>query len=79
MTVEEAARELGLETQDVVYRLVRMGTLPARKIGRRWDIAPEAVAERKRKVAHKRSSRVHAAAERARRVEVAQSGFVSIA
>lgn len=79
MTVEEAARELGLESPDVVYRLVRIGTLPAQKIGRRWDISPEAVAERKRRVAHKRSSRLHAAAERARRIEEAQTGFVSIA
>jgi excisionase family DNA binding protein len=76
MTVEQAARELGLDSPDVVYRLVRMGTIPARKVGRRWDISPEAVEDRKRKVAHKRSSRANAAAERDRRRAEAEAGFV---
>ena len=79
MTVEDAAKELGLTTPDYLYRIVRMGKIRATKVGRRWDISPEAVADYKRRVEHKRSSLSNRAEQRAQRVAEVQRGFVSVA
>jgi hypothetical protein len=67
VTVTEAQRELCLDHPDVVYRLARAGVLKARKVGRIWEIDPASVEARKRAVSAKRSSRLHAEAERERR------------
>ncbi len=42
MTVNEAARELGILPATVRIQILR-GVIPAHKIGRDWIIAPEAV------------------------------------
>jgi excisionase family DNA binding protein len=75
MTVTEAARALNLETADVVYRLLRTGKLRGSKIGGAWNIDPASVAERKRSVSSKRSSRSNATAERERRRAEARERF----
>lgn len=57
LTPNEAARELSLATTDVVYRLIRAGTLRAERDERgRWRIPAEAVELRKARVSGKRSS-----------------------
>jgi hypothetical protein len=75
MTVAEAAIELNLETADVVYRLLRFGKLRGTKRGKTWDVDADSVAERKRSVELKRSSRSNAQAERARRVAQVEAMF----
>jgi hypothetical protein len=75
MTVDEATRALNLESPDFVYRLLRARVLKGRKVEGRWNIDPDSVAERKRRVAAKASSKSNAAAERARRMEEAEGIF----
>ena len=77
MTVAEAAIELNLETADIVYRLLRVGKLRGTKRGKTWDVDADSVAERKRSVELKRSSRSNAQAERARRVAEVEAMFYS--
>ena len=67
VTVSEAARALGVEQEDYIYRLCRTGALVARKDNGVWNIDPVSVEQRRRRIAHKRSSAVNAEADRQRR------------
>ncbi len=75
MTTNEAARELGYSTTTYVERLIRAGTLSARKIGGRWHVDEASVAAYKSRVSLKRSSKSNAAGERARRMAEAEAMF----
>lgn len=75
MTVAETCRALNIETEDFVYRLIRVGALSARKVNGKWDVDPVSVETRKRRVAVKRSSRSNDEAERARRLAEAEALF----
>jgi hypothetical protein len=67
LTVTETMRELNLTGPEVIYRLLRSGALKGQRVGRVWEIDPESVAQRKRAISVKRSSRLNAAAERERK------------
>jgi hypothetical protein len=75
VTVAETARELNIGTEDLIYRYLRCGVLRGRKVGRRWEVDPDSVAERKRRVELKRSSSSNTQAERARRIAEVEGLF----
>ena len=56
VTPSEAARLLSLTTPDVVYRLLRAGTIRGECVGGRWRIPRSEIERRKRAVAAKKSS-----------------------
>jgi hypothetical protein len=76
MTVTETARELNIATEDLIYRYLRCGVLRGRKVRGRWEVDADSVAERKRRVALKRSSSSNTQAERARRVAEVEGMFL---
>ena len=75
LTVNEAVRELNLNGPEVVYRLLRAGVLRGERVGREWKIDAASVADRKSRVAVKRSSRSNARAERERAMEETEAMF----
>lgn len=79
ITVAEARRLLNYRTDDYVLRLLRAGLIDGRKESNRWRVSRASVLAYKARVENKASSKSHAAAERARRMEEAQTGFVSVA
>lgn len=56
LTVDEAARELGLASPDLLYRLLRIGTVRGVKRGGRWMIPYTEVELRRARVMRKRCS-----------------------